>query len=118
MVKFIRLLIVALAFQFVWGTASAYCQHETGKASQHFGHHPHQHQQASTDDDSDDPPSPNKAGADPDCASCAHSPLGVFDFGVSINALVLSNHELAYCLDDQLPPYLGLPERPQWTVAA
>lgn len=38
------LLLVILPFQFSWAVAGAYCQHEQGAASQHFGHHAHQHQ--------------------------------------------------------------------------
>ncbi|MBU0601652.1 MAG: hypothetical protein KKD25_04520 [Gammaproteobacteria bacterium] len=38
------LLLVFLPFQFTWAAAAGYCQHETGAAAQHFGHHDHKHQ--------------------------------------------------------------------------
>nr|ART41037.1 L611 [uncultured bacterium] len=40
------LLLVFLPFQFSWAAVAGYCQHETGAAAQHFGHHDHQHQAA------------------------------------------------------------------------
>ena len=112
----IRFLVVALAFQFLWGTASAYCNHETGKASHHFGHHPHQHQQAESDKNGEN--SSSRSGVDPDCASCVHSPLGVFDVGTSVIAQAGSRHDVKSCRDVQPAPYLGQPERPQWNLAA
>ena len=38
------LLLVLLPFQFSWAAVGGYCQHETGAAAKHFGHHNHQHQ--------------------------------------------------------------------------
>ena len=40
------LLLVAVPFQFAWGAAAVYCQHEQSASVQHFGHHVHQHQNA------------------------------------------------------------------------
>lgn len=45
------LLLVAVPFQFAWGAAAVYCQHEQG-AVQHFGHHVHQHQQQNANESS------------------------------------------------------------------
>jgi hypothetical protein len=33
------LILVFLPFQFTWAAVGGYCQHETGAAAQHFGHH-------------------------------------------------------------------------------
>lgn len=38
------LLLVAVPFQFAWGAAALYCQHEQSPQVQHFGHHVHHHQ--------------------------------------------------------------------------
>lgn len=42
-----RVLILVLAWvlplQFAWAGVATYCQHETGLAATHFGHHEHQH---------------------------------------------------------------------------
>lgn len=40
------LLLVVVPFQFAWGAAAVYCQHEQAPQAQHFGHHVHQHQNA------------------------------------------------------------------------
>lgn len=37
------LLMLVLPLQMTWAAASAYCQHEDGKAAHHFGHHGHEH---------------------------------------------------------------------------
>ncbi|HAT29387.1 MAG TPA: hypothetical protein DCW29_00620 [Janthinobacterium sp.] len=37
------LLLLILPLQMSWAAASAYCQHEEGKAAQHLGHHGHRH---------------------------------------------------------------------------
>ncbi|MBS0308891.1 MAG: hypothetical protein JSS58_07960, partial [Proteobacteria bacterium] len=48
MKRFILILLLAiLPFQFAWAAVGGYCQHEEGKAAQHFGHHIHKHDQAS-----------------------------------------------------------------------
>jgi flagellar capping protein FliD len=39
-------LVVMMPLQLSWAAVSSYCQHESGTASKHFGHHEHQHQQA------------------------------------------------------------------------
>ena len=36
-------LLVFLPLQSAWAAASVYCQHESGSAARHFGHHVHQH---------------------------------------------------------------------------
>jgi cytochrome c553 len=43
--KFIlMLLLLAVTFQSAWAANGAYCRHEDGAASFHFGHHSHRHQ--------------------------------------------------------------------------
>jgi len=67
----VMLLLAVLPFQFVWGAAAAYCQHEQGSEVTHFGHHFHKHQakvgktSAGTVDASKQP-----AGDDADCVAC------------------------------------------------
>ncbi|MES2318861.1 MAG: hypothetical protein V4631_15380 [Pseudomonadota bacterium] len=117
--RFLRLLIVALTLQFAWGVASAYCGHESGTASQHFGHHAHQHQGAGGDDVDDDggtTPS-SKIGADSDCATCAHAPAGVGASASTPIIVAVVSHEFLPALIGRPAPYLGAPERPQWSIA-
>ena len=118
--RFLQLLIVALMLQLTWGVANAYCGHETGKASQHFGHHQHQHQSSNSNDDKgdDNSSSPNKIGGDPDCATCAHSPVSVFASATTPLCLSISSHATLPSHTGHSSPYLGAPERPRWVAAA
>ena len=36
-------LLLIVPLQFAWAAAGAYCQHEQGTSSMHFGHHAHNH---------------------------------------------------------------------------
>lgn len=66
-------LLALLPFQFVWGAAADYCQHEGGDRVSHFGHHVHKHHgQAASDGSSHgnaDGKSP-PAVDDADCICC------------------------------------------------
>ncbi|MET1115570.1 MAG: hypothetical protein ABWY08_11560 [Comamonas sp.] len=37
-------LLLLLPVQWTWAAASSICRHESGAASQHFGHHDHRHE--------------------------------------------------------------------------
>jgi hypothetical protein len=114
--RFLIMIVVAFTLQLSWGVASAYCMHESGQASEHFGHHQHQHQSAVGDDDNS--PSPTKASVHPDCATCSHSASAVFAWSDKSPQSRLTDHQRSASFDEHAAPYLKLPERPQWTVAA
>lgn len=120
MVRFIRFLAVALVLQLTWGVASAYCMHESGQASQHFGHHQHEHQPSAADTDTDDDgkSGAGKFKAHPDCASCTHGQIGVFSLDVGAVPSLPVRHEAVLGPFPQTSPFLGMPERPQWNIAA
>ena len=63
------LLLFWLPFQFAWGAAAGYCQHEQTAQVNHFGHHPHAHQGKLTHASGDATPDKKSAlaGDDPDC---------------------------------------------------
>lgn len=61
------LLVVILPFQFAWAGVGVYCQHETGQAAQHFGHHDHQHK--SLGDQGKSESGKINPSADNDCSS-------------------------------------------------
>ena len=68
--RFVFILLMAiLPIQFSWAAVTSYCRHETGNASNHFGHHQHQHR-AAPDDASKDQKADVPAGADNDCGTC------------------------------------------------
>jgi hypothetical protein len=110
------LLLALLPLQLSWAAVSVYCQHETGAAAQHFGHHEHKHH---ADEPSQDDRSPKPLGAvDADCpvchASCAtalHEPSSTVVMHLASDVqtglqLLLSS------------PHPTLPERPNWARLA
>jgi hypothetical protein len=67
MKRLILILMLALVpLQFAWAAAGAYCLHEEGASSLHFGHHAHTHQAKS--DTPDSKTKINKVHLD--CSSC------------------------------------------------
>ena len=116
--RFIYMLAFAFAFalQLSAGVASAYCMHESGQASQHFGHHQHKH--AAADGDDDGSTMVKKFGSDPDCASCSHGSLVMLSWSSDVQSFVLSSHHQLAKVTGWPTPYLGLPERPNWNRAA
>jgi hypothetical protein len=113
--RFFHLLALAFMLQMSAGLASAYCMHETGAASEHFGHHQHEHQSAEVDQEAPTPA--KKGGPDADCASCAHGTLvAPSPYTDTLQHPPAAHHEGA--LPPSPPaPYLGQPERPNWNRA-
>jgi cytochrome c553 len=62
-------LILVVAFQSAWAATGAYCAHENGAASFHFGHHFHRHHGKSDGTDK----KTSSAKADSDCGACHSS---------------------------------------------
>jgi hypothetical protein len=117
--KFFSMLIVAFLLQLSWGVASAYCMHETGKASQHFGHHQHQHQPSGkVGDDNNGGSKPKKAAFHADCASCTHGTIAPHTYQPATPQPMPLVFRASTNSAPQPAPYLGLPERPQWQRAA
>jgi hypothetical protein len=66
-------LLIALPFQMSWAAASSYCEHESGKAAHHFGHHEHQHHASG-----ESKPVKSKLGMnDHDCGHCQHGTAAI-----------------------------------------
>ena len=110
------LLLVFMPLQLSWAAAASYCQHESGTAAKHFGHHDHQHKTADGKDASSDPA--KTTGGDPDCASCHAGCSSALPRAVTISALADSSLGAAdYWARLTSPPFERL-ERPQWCVLA
>ncbi|MBK1891926.1 hypothetical protein Undi14_17985 [Undibacterium sp. 14-3-2] len=112
------MLITLLALQFSWSVAAAYCTHETGKAANHWGHHP--------DTNSSDnvasilkekPTDAKKSPIHSHCTSCAHGTLSLDSFeGISHPQVVeAAPVSIEIILSSY---YTAPPERPQWVIAA
>lgn len=111
---FAILFMVFLPLQLGWAAVSAYCQHESGAAANHLGHHEHQHQ-ASAGDESGS----KVKGSHFDCSFCQAASCTALPNGVgSTSAAVMASLAIA-------PPPMGLlaghpsePERPKWGLPA
>lgn len=85
----VTILLALLPFQFVWGAAAEYCQHEGGDQVSHFGHHVHKHHGQTGSDSSGHSTADSKskpAADDADCISCHLScalPLPVVPLALS-----------------------------------
>lgn len=130
-----RLLLLLLIFCFPlqasWAAVAVFCQHESGQASQHFGHHPHQHQadadeHKATGQDHEQKVAQQDSTAleakadgatlDPDCGMCMSHSLGMFlALPASLPPDLFSSTQSATGLhfSSQLRQR---PERPKWQV--
>lgn len=105
------LMITLLPFQMSWAMAGAYCEHESGKAAQHFGHHDHVH----TAPDSDKSDTKVKFKLDLDCSFHSHAAFqGVTTDGISLSAVM--NSAVLNATASFLNPHtiFDRPERPNW----
>jgi hypothetical protein len=67
------MLITLLALQFSWSVVAVYCTHETGKAANHWGHHPDTNPSDNVASIlKEKPTDAKKSSAHSHCASCAH----------------------------------------------
>jgi hypothetical protein len=113
---FMIFLLVLMPLQLSWAAMASYCQHESGQAAKHFGHHAHKHVTSQTDVD-DDSSSPLSGKPHADCASCHLSPVGI----VLPSSLTVAPQLASIPLQE--PPsfphsaFFEGPERPQWIFA-
>jgi len=111
-------LLAVLPFQFVWGAAAGYCQHEQGVDVSHFGHHAHKHAgkagKAGKAADVSGEKSEQVGGDDADCIAC-HMSCVTF---VSETQFLLSAdqgaHEVPTALREHSRLLVPSIERPRW----
>lgn len=107
-------LLTMLPLQISWAAVTGYCQHEEGKAAQHFGHHEHKHQ--ATADDTQK--SKSLLTIDTDCGFCQLSGVGIINMssdavpaGFHHVAPAFTNTDFLACIRPERP------ERPKWVSA-
>jgi len=110
------LLLVLIPLQLTWAAAASYCQHESGAATKHFGHHEHRHQAKAGEPDQGKTKS--LGTVDVDCsfchACCAAIPAGKHDVPpLGIASLSVTSH-----LDGSVSAFPSRPERPNWAALA
>jgi hypothetical protein len=111
------LLIMLLPLQFSYAVAASYCQHESGNAAHHFGHHAHVHKVADHDDHAGKGKSKSKLFVDNDCTGCHWGKPELISEAVAVPAM---QAESVLTVSDG-PPYRSADphriERPNWLLS-
>jgi len=117
--RLIYLVLTILALQLSWSAIAAYCQHETGRAAQHFGHHTSEAEGHKLAFDAKDKPSgaAKKTMMHSHCASCAHAPLSFDALPVALAILAPARQAPPTISPHLTSSYCARPERPQWISA-
>lgn len=111
-------LVVMMPLQLGWAAVSSYCQHESGAAAKHFGHHEHQHQQASKASDTDQGKGKAFGTVDADCHFChACSPV-ILSNAADVISLVTKPLFAMRAADVSRSNPSPRPERPNWVALA
>jgi len=110
------LLLTLLPFQLCWSAAAVYCEHESGAAGQHFGHHVHVHKTTANSADAGS----TGVQADKDCPACAHLGSGGALPPAMPVVQVDTPHGTPATLVAITPPSAppARPERPNWARPA
>lgn len=113
-------LLVLLPMQLSWAAVASYCQHESGAATQHVGHHEHQHEANTEPSNNADPHTTSKAvgAVDVDCGTCHVGNWSVMlqSLNLVIVKLPSGTHSATTLLLSSQP--VSLPERPNWAHLA
>jgi len=106
------LLLLLIPLGFIWTELGTYCQHESGAAANHIGHHNHEHQPSDITEVLSE--LAKKTGADSDCLSCyavcPSIPCGAFTISAASS---LSVYKADYLVFITSPPSSRF-ERPRW----
>lgn len=109
-------LLVLLPLQFSWAAMVSYCQHETGVAAKHPGHHTHDHGSADHQESSKN--SSQSAGMYHDCATCHMGCTADMVSDLGKTTVVASYDHPLHLQVIPSPLSRERPERPQWSVLA
>lgn len=112
------LLLFIVPLQLSYAAASVYCEHETGMAAKHFGHHLHQHkgQDGSTKGDGHgDSKGTAKKALHDDCGSCHMSMPQVLMQGFEMAEPLTSGTQVWPAGRHFSSADPGRIERPNWT---
>ena len=113
---FAILLMCFLPLQFSWAAVGVYCQHESGSAAEHFGHHDHQHKADASHGDKADPKAPGDI--DNDCGACHAGCAAAIPGETLISAPSYASSAVdAYRYSQNASPNYR-PERPNWVPLA
>jgi len=110
---FLIIIMTWLPFQMSWAAVTGYCQHEQGRAAQHFGHHTHKHQAAKLDKYEK-----QKVKVDQDCGYCHLSCLKFTCSLLSITLPFASQAHVAYDVGGYHFYIPNIPSKPNWGAAS
>lgn len=109
-------LLVFMPLHLSWAAVATYCQHETGQAAQHFGHHEHKHHVKV--DKSDQDQTKSFGVVDVDCGFChACCVVIVSDIHDVLSSNIVSMPIILH-YDGLISNFSSRPERPNWTFSA
>jgi hypothetical protein len=109
-------LLVLMPLQLSWAALASYCQHESGVAAQHLGHHEHQHQAQADEPDQGKPKSFGMADAD--CGFCHACCATIVSAPQKIPPLSIAFVSFRWPPDTLASLSLSRPERPNWAALA
>lgn len=110
---FITFMLLFFPLHVTWAAASAYCQHETGSASYHFGHHAHAHKSNQNHDSHE---SSSKKLFHEDCGYCHSATASFVPIPCSKVVLIFQKNimNFQYLFFTAATP-LSIPEKPNWS---
>lgn len=104
--------MVFMPLQLSWAAVSAYCEHESGAAANHVGHHEHRHK-------GDEPDAGSKAVTHLDCGFChIAGVVALPSGGPSSPAVAMALAMAPPPLGRLVSRYPAEPERPKWALPA
>lgn len=117
--RFIMLVLAIFALQLSWTAVAAYCEHESGRAAQHFGHHSSDADAHQASADTKDSPtgSVKKSTLHSHCSSCAHATLAMDALPSVVSVLLPARAAPEGSPLSYSSSYSARPERPQWISA-
>jgi hypothetical protein len=119
-----RLLIIFLMLllpaQWTWAAVASACQHETGVAAQHVGHHEHEHQQAGPDAEQDRSAESNDQAPtfDADCHTCHGACISILMPVDGMTSNVEASHVLSHYVASFADRFVEHPLRPPRALLA
>lgn len=109
-------LLVLMPLQLSWAAMASYCQHESGVAAKHVGHHEHQHKAQS--DQPDEGKTKSLGTIDGDCGFCHASCATIVSALPNIPPLSIATVSFGWPPDSLVSAILSRPERPNWAALA
>lgn len=114
-------LLLLMPLQFGWAAMGAYCEHETGGAAWHLGHHEHQHRDADTVAPDGDGDGDASGAYHADCESChlaSGAPLPASDHKIAASPTGETQGDRRNDYRSHIPSGLERPDRTERIAAA